>query len=133
MREFKPKLVHYIMNDVEVAHSDTFSKYVLALRACDKGVFEIWEMIQKDSFYKDNTYLIINVDHGRNLYYMEHYENAYDNPSHVWMYIYGPDIKKGVIINRPIYHIDIFTTVAYIMNVETHSTEGKVLKDCFSR
>ena len=131
MREFKPKLVHYIMNDVEIAHSDSFGSYVIALRTCDKRIFELWELIQKDSFYKDNTYLIVNIDHERNLYYMDHYENAYDNPSKVWMYIYGPGIKKGKVIERPIHHVDIFNTVAYIMDVETHFTKGRVLKDCF--
>jgi len=131
MRKYKPKFVHYIMNDTESAHSDTFSRYVLSLKQIDKKIFEIWKTIKEDPFYNNNTYLIISPDHERNLYYMQHHESLTDEFSHVWMYIYGPNIKKGVAINRPIHHIDIFATVAYIMAVDTHSTQGKILKDCF--
>ena len=131
MPEFKPKLVHYVMNDVESAHSDTFARYVLSLKSCDEKIYQLWRYIQSDPFYKDKTYLIINVDHERNTYYMEHFDNAYTNPGHVWMYIYGPGVKKGEVFKRPVYHIDIFATIAYIFNVDTHPTKGKFLKDCF--
>lgn len=131
VQKFKPKFVHYVMPGVEIAHGDTFSKYVLSLKRSDQRIYETWQMIQSDPFYKDNTYLIVCIDHGRNVYYKDHYENAYDNPSHTWMYIFGPDIKKGAVIDRPVYHRDIFATAAYLMDVETHPTEGVVLKDCF--
>ena len=133
MRDFKPKLIHYLMQDTDCAHFSTFGRYVLSLKTADKKIFDIWQTIKKNPFYKDNTYLIISPDHERNAYYMHHDENAYDNPSKVWMYIYGPDIKKGVVIDRAIHHIDIFATVAYIMDVETHATDGKILKDCFCK
>lgn len=132
MQRFRPKLMHYILNDVESAHSDSFSRYALALKECDARIMEIWEFIREDPYYKDNTYLIINVDHGRNLYYMDHHENAYPDPARVWMYIYGPGVKKGLIVRRPVHHTDIFATVAYLMDVHTHKNDGKVLKDCFS-
>jgi len=131
MRKFKPKLIHYVMGAVECAHYDTFSQYVLSLKRCDEMIFEIWNFIKTDPFYKDNTYLIVCVDHERNLYYMNHNEDTFDNSSRVWMYIYGPDIKKGVVIKRKIKHVDIFSTVAYLMNIETSASEGEVLKDCF--
>jgi len=132
IEKFHPKLVHYVMNDIECAHSDTFSRYVLALRTCDRDIFDIWRMIQADPFYKDNTYLIVNVDHERNIYYADHNENSYDNPSRVWLYIYGPGVKKGLVIKRRIKHTDIFATVAGLMSLETMPTEGEFLGDCFS-
>lgn len=129
--EFKPKLVLYVMDDADSAHYDSFSRYVVSLKRCDERILEIWRTIMNDEFYKGKTYLFVCIDHERNQYYMQHSENAYDNPSHVWMYVYGPDIKKGAVINRPIKHADIFATIAAIMRVKTHKTEGKVLKDCF--
>jgi len=132
VRFFKPKLVHYVMNDVECAHYDSYAKYILALKASDNKIFELWQFINQDPFYKDKTYLIVNVDHGRNLYYAEHDEDTYDRPSKVWMYIYGPKVKKGLVISRSIRHLDIFATVAFLMNVNTHTTSGNLLKDCFS-
>ncbi len=131
IEKFKPKLIHYIMSGVECAHYDTYSQYVLSLKKSDEEIFKIWQLIKSGSFYKNKTYLIVCVDHDRNAYYMDHNENPPENPSRVWMYIYGPNIKKGKIIRRKIYHMDIFSTVAYIMDVETHATEGRILKDCF--
>ncbi len=133
LRKFRPKLIHYVLNDIESAHADSFARYVLALRKCDRRISEIWEFIENDPYYKDNTYLIINVDHERNRYYMDHFESSYPNPGKVWMYIHGPDIKKGVVIQRPVYHTDIFATVAYLMDVKTHANDGKILKDCFRK
>jgi len=131
MQEYKPIIVHYVLNDVEVAHYDTFGKYVLALKDSDTWISEIWKMIQEDDFYKDNTYLLITPDHSRDLYYAQHFDNLEDNPSRVWLFVYGPKIKKGLIINREVHHPDIFATVAYIMGVKTHRNEGKILSDCF--
>ncbi len=131
--EYKPKFIHYVMAGVEVAHHDMFSRYCLALKHCDENIYGIWQMIQKDPFYRDNTYLIVCPDHERNAYFMQHTQNAHDNPSRVWMYIYGPGIKKGEVINRRINHTDIFATIAGIFNVETRPARGRVLKDCFSR
>ncbi|TAM38528.1 hypothetical protein EPN54_04175 [bacterium] len=131
MPVFKPKLVLYVMDDPDSAHYDSFSRYVLTLKRCDERIFEIWRTITNDKFYKGKTYLFVCIDHERNPYYMQHSENAYDNPSHVWMYVYGPGVKRGKIINRPIKHTDIFATIADITGIKTNKIEGKVLKDCF--
>lgn len=132
MHTYKPKLIHYVINDIEVAHSDSFAKYVLALRACDRRIYEIWRLIQNDPFYKGRTYLFVNVDHSRNRYYMDHYENAfYDNPSRVWLYVYGPGIRKDKIIDRTVHHTDVFATVAYLLHLKTHPTQGKILYEVF--
>jgi predicted RNA-binding protein len=128
---FKPKLIHYVMAGVEVAHHDMFSRYCLALKHSDQNIFQIWQMIQRVPFYRDNTYLIVCPDHERNDYYMQHTQNAHDNPSRVWMYIYGPKVKKGAVIRRRINHVDIFATLAYIFKVDTKPSKGKILKDCF--
>lgn len=129
---FKPKLVLYLMDDPDSSHYDSFPRYLHTLKRCDERIYEIWRAIENDKFYKGKTYLFVCIDHERNPYYMQHSENAYDNPSHVWMYVYGPGIKRGEIINRPIKHTDIFATIAEIMDVKTHKTEGKPLRDCFN-
>ena len=129
--QLKPKFVHYIFNDVEVAHHGTWSQYVLAIKAGDEKIYEIWGMINNDPYYKGNTYLIVAVDHSRNPYYMHHDQNSFYNPPPVWMYIFGPDIKHGAVINRPIKHVDIFATLARLLEIQASTTAGSVLEDCF--
>ncbi|MFA5118697.1 MAG: hypothetical protein WC695_07560 [Candidatus Omnitrophota bacterium] len=131
-RAFKPKLVHYALEEVECAHFTTWANYVLALKHTDEIIFNIWQDIQSDPYYAKRTYLIVTVDHLRNRYYMQHHENSFDNPSLVWLYIYGPDIKKGERIDRTISHADIFATVAYLYDLQTHPCDGKSLRDAFS-
>lgn len=124
LKEFKPKLIHYMMSDTESAHYCTFGRYVLGLRSIDRKIFEIWQIINEDPYYKNNTYLIITPDHERDAYYMQHNN---DDIGKVWMYVYGPGIKKGAVIERIVHHIDIFTTVADLMKVEVHDNKGKIL------
>lgn len=131
MTAFKPVLVHYVSNATEIAHGGSYAQYVLALKEVDKKIFEIWQMIQNDKEYKDKTYLFVDVDHERDDYFKTHHMNPNeDNPSRVWMFVYGPGVKKDQVIERPVYHRDIFATVASLMKVEAGSTEGRVLKDC---
>jgi hypothetical protein len=126
---FHPKLVYYVMGGPETAHYDSFARYVLSLKRNDEMIYEIWQMIKTDPFYKDNTFLIVGPDHERNAYYRFHDANAHDNPSHVWLYVFGPGVKRGVTVSRPIYHADIFPTVACIMGVETPPSKGKILPE----
>ena len=78
-------------------------------------IYEIWQIIESEPFYQGNTYLFISPDHERNSYYMDHFENPPENPSNVWMYVYGPKVKKGVVIDNVVHHVDMFQTIAVIM------------------
>lgn len=124
---YKPKLVHYLLGGPECAHYGSYARYVISLKDADEQVAEVWEFIKRDPYYKNNTYLFVNVDHPRDIYYMDH-NKSYEP---VWLYVFGPDIKQNTVIQRPIYHIDIFSTVACLMKIKTHETKGRVLSDCF--
>jgi len=127
IKKFKPKVIFLIAGATEVGHASIFSRYAIAVKEIDKNLLWIWKWINEEPYYKDNTYFIICVDHDRDSYYMDHN----DSKEQVWLYIYGPGIKKGITISRRIYHIDIFATIAKLMNVSTHPTEGKILFDSF--
>lgn len=127
LRVYKPKLVHYLIGGTECAHYGSYARYVISLKDADEEVLKLWEFIKKSPYYKNNTYLFVTVDHSRDVYYRHHYK-SYEP---VWLYVFGPGIKQGAIIKRPIYHIDIFSTVVHLMKVKTHKTKGRILFDCF--
>ncbi|MFA5005198.1 MAG: hypothetical protein WC561_03610 [Candidatus Omnitrophota bacterium] len=133
VKQFHPVYIDYMISDVESAHFGTFSEYVLALKKSDEEIYRIWNLIKEDPFYKDNTYFIVTVDHTRNAYYMQHNDFTKADRMPVWMYIYGPGIKKGKTISRQIEHTDIFATLAYLCGVTAPQTEGKVLEDAFGK
>jgi hypothetical protein len=131
LNAYKPKFVHYVMNDIEGAHYGNFARYALALKRNDRQLQQIWKYIKEDDFYKNNTYLIVTVDHQRNPYYMSHHEMNFEDPEPVWAYFYGPKIKKNALIERQIHHIDIFATAAMLYDLTTHPTRAIVIEDCF--
>jgi len=133
LSQLKPVLILDIMNDVESAHYDTYARYCLALKKNDERIYVIWEIIQNDPYFKDNTYLIITPDHVRNEYYMQHSDNVGEGALPTWMFIYGPNIKKGAVISREIHHMDLFPTLAGIFKVSTHESRGEKLGDCFEK
>jgi hypothetical protein len=60
---------------------------------------------------------------------MQH--DQYNLPRMTWMFIYGPNIRQGITIDREVHHVDIFATIVDILQLETHMADGKVLNDCF--
>jgi hypothetical protein len=126
---YKPVFIFYVMDEPESAHSDTYARYVLGLKDLDNRILGIWNLINTDPYYKGNTYLFVTVDHSRDENYMEH-DKTREN---VWFYVYGPGIKKGKKIDGQVNSVDIFATIAYIMDVKTDKTNGKILYDSFEK
>ena len=129
---YKPKLVHYVIGVMESAHFDSYGRYVISLKRADEMISQIWQMVKSDPFYRDNTYLIVTPDHSRNAYHLDHFENPPENPSRVWLYIYGSHVKRDTVIKDPIDHVDVFPTISAILGLDTGKTQGRVLRECFS-
>jgi hypothetical protein len=128
LRVYKPKLVHYVMSNTEAAHYGMYVRYVHGLKMADDSIYDLWNTINTDPYYKNNTYLIVQVDHGRDNYYMQH-DYAKEK---VWMYIYGPCIKKNNIIKRCVHHTDVYATLRYLLGMQHNdNSQGRILKDCF--
>ena len=62
LQRYHPKFVHYEMNDPEVAHYDTYGSYINSLKASDEMLFQIWQRIEEDPFYKGNTFMFVSVE-----------------------------------------------------------------------
>ncbi|MFH0918159.1 MAG: sulfatase-like hydrolase/transferase [Candidatus Omnitrophota bacterium] len=133
MADYKPALVHYVINATDSAHFHDYGSYVAAIKSADGMLRDLWEIITTDPAYKGNTYLIVTPDHGRNAYYLDHTENSPQLPSRVWMYIYGPAIRKGLTITREVSHVDVFSTIMAIACVHAEQGTGVVLEDCFDQ
>lgn len=66
MKSRKPELIYIGYGDIdELAHMGDYRLYLEGARTFDNFLKEIWEYIQSDPFYKDQTTLIITCDHGR--------------------------------------------------------------------
>jgi Metalloenzyme superfamily len=61
-----PKVVYIGFGETdEYAHSGNYDEYLQSAHLFDEYIAQLWYLVNKDSFYKNNTSFIITTDHGR--------------------------------------------------------------------
>ncbi len=61
-----PKILFVSLDATDYhAHQGNYKEYIEAAHQFDLYVEEMWETIQCDPFYRDNTFLLLTTDHGR--------------------------------------------------------------------
>lgn len=66
LRNVKPRVMAVSYGDTDdFAHDGRYDQYLRAAHRTDKMIAELWEYIQHDPYYKDQTHLLITTDHGR--------------------------------------------------------------------
>ncbi len=131
-----PRLLFINFEDVDLSgHSGDWNNYVNTIRTADNYVAELWNHIQTDPFYKDNTTLIITTDHGR-------HDNAHggfqnhtgmcDGDRDIMLLILGPDSPANMQVSTQYYHVDIAPTIGELMGFETPFAEGNSIVDFFN-
>lgn len=114
-------------------HVATFDEYKAAVKNVDRIFYDLWQKIQSDSVYKDKTTLILVNDHGRHIDskggFKAHGDNC-EGCRHIMLAILGPDIKKGVEIDRQTQQIDLAPTIGELLGFQTPLSQGEVLSDC---
>ncbi len=89
----------------EWAHSSKYKSYLNAARQVDDYIKEIWEYVQSNPFYKNNTVLLITTDHGRGIgnEWTSH-NNKIGRSNETWFAIIGKGVKPfGLRINGSIF------------------------------
>lgn len=115
--------------------------YHQALRQDDYLVGRIWDALQADPFYRDNTYLIVTTDHGRDTaedpaQWASHgrciAEKIRTKPcsgcSGVFALAVGPGIPARTARGSYL-HTDIAPTIAKLLNIEFPSATGKPIRE----
>lgn len=49
----------------ELAHAGDYTGYLAALERSDEYLRQVWDLIQSDPYYRDQTTLMVSTDHGR--------------------------------------------------------------------
>jgi hypothetical protein len=128
MKKKHPKVVYISYGETDdFAHDGHFDFYMKSLHNTDGLIADLWNYVQTDSFYKDNTYVIITTDHGRG----EGTEEGSKWTSHgsdvvgaeqTWMAILGPDVAAtGEARKNQLYTNQIAPTVLKMLNMKIDS------------
>lgn len=122
-------------------HTGNYAAYTMAVHQSDVWMQDLWNTIQSDPFYKDQTILVITCDHGRgpalfNLW--RHHGVGVPASKHTWLAAMGPGVnaigeqksKKHYFQNQ------IAATIMKLLGKEFGSTNpkiGKPIEDVLGR
>ncbi len=114
-------------------HTGDTAAYLNGIQMTDQYIQLIWDYIQADSSYKDNTTLIITNDHGRHLDGVATGFNMHgdgcDGCRSISCLMYGPDLHKNKIISVAHEQIDIPATLNYLLRLPFHYDEGQIMQE----
>ena len=118
IRNHHPRIVYIGYGETDdFAHDGQYDQYVMAAHRSDRFIEELWNLIESDDFYKDNTVLFITVDHGRGeepeetwrhhaskksvstrMQSLARYEEGIVGSDAVWMAAIGPGVPANGLL-----------------------------------
>lgn len=127
MKREHPKAVFIGLDETDsYAHGGMYEQYLHAAHRSDEIIKRLWDFIQSDPVYKNNTTLIVTTDHGRGRWYRHdkmnwrsHGRLAFGS-GEVWVAAIGPGIDPiGENQSKESYSLSqIASTVAESINIK---------------
>ncbi len=116
-------------------HASDWPGYISGIEATDDYIYQLWNMIQNDPVYKDNTTIFVTSDHGRHLDgwssgFISHGDGC-EGCRRMILYAAGPDFKQKQIRTEPREQIDIAATVAELLGFSMPYGDGQVMDELF--
>jgi hypothetical protein len=102
LRARKPRVIYIAFGETdEWAHAGKYRSYLDAVHQVDAWIKDIWNFIQNDPQYKNNTAFFITTDHGRGdidkKKWTDHGQSVED-ASEIWFAVLGQGVKsKGEV------------------------------------
>ncbi|MCW3085393.1 MAG: hypothetical protein JWP12_2759 [Bacteroidetes bacterium] len=131
-----PRLVLINFKQPDAAgHANDSVAYLQGIIDTDNYIYQIWQQLQADPFYKDQTTLFVTNDHGRHTPghldgFVSHTDNC-EGCKHIELFAMGPDFKQNYHCNMPYSQIDLASTIAELMGIKMPDAKGKVISDIF--
>jgi membrane-anchored protein YejM (alkaline phosphatase superfamily) len=116
-------------------HQNDWPGYLNGLILSDSYTYKIWQFLQNDPTYKDNTTVFITNDHGRHLDgvadgFVSHGDDC-EGCKHIMLLATGPDFKRNAVVTKHYGLVDINATVAELLGLKTEGA-GVVMKELFN-
>lgn len=122
MKQNHPKVVQISFIETDAyAHRDLYTEYLSSAHNNDKMIEDLWNYIQSDPFYKDQTTLFIVNDHGRGDDEKDnwtHHNSKTPGSDQIWFAVLGPDVKPlGETKNVQLYQNQYAQTIARLLGL----------------
>jgi hypothetical protein len=135
MRQLAPSLLWVTLHDIDIAHSGAYSLYVEGIRRSDRLCVDLWNTIQSEPEYKDNTTLFILPDFGRDSDSdaggngFQHHRTGDALSRTTWLMALGPGVRQGIAVDRPVESLDLVPTLGALLGFPTPLARGKTLTE----
>ncbi|WP_411274304.1 alkaline phosphatase family protein [Daejeonella sp.] len=130
MIDKKPRVLYLGFDETDdLAHQGNYKMYLQQARKTDAILADLWNYLQSDPFYKDQTTLVITSDHGRGEMPLETWQShgeKIEGAEQVWVAVMGPDTPaKGEIKTATtIYHKQLAQTISELLGLDFKSGAG---------
>lgn len=133
MREFSPRLLLVNFWDMDVAHWGSYSLYLNAITRTDRLTGMLWDEVQANPQYRDQTTMLVLPELGRDG--DRNAANGFLNhrsgdPScrNMWLLAVGAGVPKGET-DRTVHHVDVAATAAELLGVKAGSMAGTPMRE----
>lgn len=126
MKQNHPKVLQISFIETDAyAHRKLYPEYLLSANTNDKMLEDLWNYLQSDPFYKDQTTLFIANDHGRGNNEKDnwtHHSSKFPGSDQIWFAVMGPDVKPlGETKNVQVYQNQYAKTMAALLGIDFKS------------
>ncbi len=128
MDTYHPRLIIVNLPDTDRrGHANDWNGYLSAITNADNLIYQLWQKIQSDSYYQNNTTLFVTNDHGRHDDAHGGFQNHGDDCDgceHIMLLAVGRNVSLGLINNDIHYQIELAATVGDLLNFNTPQAIG---------
>lgn len=127
---FKPALVGIVLQQADIAHR-SFNGYAEVVRQNDAALGDLWRAVQADPELAESTTFLVLPEFGRDADLnsrrgLDHGDGS-DDLNYVATVGWGPDFKRGAVIDREVATIDVCPTVCDLFGARARYARGSRL------
>ena len=126
LRKQHPRLMYVAYGETDDwAHEGRYDLYLDAAQRTDDYIRRIWELIQSDPFYKDQTTVLLTTDHGRGDSLTAWKDHGKDQPesSQIWVAAWGPAIDRARRSDESTVQGQVAASVASALNLDYNAAQ----------
>jgi len=130
MDQYHPSLVFLQLGGIGLQVQYGWGAYLDGIKKADAVVNALWDKIQSDPYYRDQTTLLVTASQGRHDDQHGGFRESggiCEGCKHVFLLALGPDITAGAKFFQVRQLTDICPTVGELMGFDTPLCEGRVL------
>lgn len=122
-KKHHPKLLYISYGETDdFAHDGRYDHYLNAAHRTDAFIKEIWDFIQSDDFYKDQTSIVITTDHGRGTEPIDSWKShgkRIEGSDEMWIAAFGNNIEPlgEMKTEEQLYQNQVAKTVATLLGI----------------